>query len=56
MEERIIELEIRYTEQQDELSKLSAVVWDQAKTIGRLERELGEIRRLLAGASEPPEE
>jgi uncharacterized coiled-coil protein SlyX len=51
VEDRIIELELRYTQQQDELQKLSDVVWAQARQLDRLESELRQLRQLLASGA-----
>lgn len=51
LEARLVELELRYTQQQAELHELSDVVWQQAKAIERLEAEVRELRRYLS--SEP---
>ncbi|MGZ5958612.1 MAG: SlyX family protein, partial [Myxococcaceae bacterium] len=41
MEERIVELELRFTEQQRLLQELSEVVYAQGRALERLEHELG---------------
>ena len=51
VEDRLVELELRFLSQQDEIEKLSGVVYDQQKQIDRLERELHRLRELVA--SEP---
>ncbi len=58
MEERIVELEIRYTHQQRMLEELSEVVVAQGRTIERLTEEVTTLRaRGAAGvAEEAPEE
>lgn len=52
MEPRIIELELRYTEQQRMLQELSDVLYQQQKKIDRLEHELSYLRKRLE--AEPP--
>lgn len=44
MEERIIELELRFTEQQAALQDLSDVVFSQSKVIDQLKAELEQLR------------
>jgi SlyX protein len=45
MEERITELELRYTEQQAALQALSDVVYGQQKSIDLLEAQLAVLRK-----------
>lgn len=52
MEERIVELELRFTEQQRLLQELSDVVYAQAQALERVEHELAAIGQKLA-ALEP---
>ena len=52
MEERIVELELRFTEQQQLLQELSEVVYAQGQALERLEHELAAIGQKLA-AIEP---
>jgi SlyX protein len=52
MEERIVELELRFTEQQRLLQELSDVVYAQAQNLDRLEHELAAMGQKLA-AMEP---
>ena len=52
MEERIIELELRFTEQQRLLQDLSEVIWAQGRSLERLEHELAAMGQKLA-AMEP---
>jgi SlyX protein len=47
MEERITELELRYTEQQAALQALSDVVYAQGKTLDALRIELDQLRRRM---------
>ena len=52
MEERIVELELRFTEQQRLLQELSDVVYAQSQTLDRLQHELAAMGQKLA-AMEP---
>jgi SlyX protein len=52
MEERIVELELRFTEQQRLLQELSEVVYAQGQSLDRLEHELAAMGQKLA-AMEP---
>ena len=52
MKERIVELELRFTEQQRLLQELSDVVYAQGQSIERLEPELAAMGQKLA-AMEP---
>ena len=49
MEKRIIELELRFTEQQQLLGELSDVLYAQGKALERLEAEVAVLREKLAG-------
>ncbi len=46
-EERLIELEIRYSHQEDFLQQLNGIVVAQQKTIERLEKEILDLKRSL---------
>jgi SlyX protein len=46
-EERITNLEIRYSHQDEFLAQLNQIVIDQQKTIERLEKEILDIKRTL---------
>jgi SlyX protein len=48
MEERIAELELRYTEQQRMLQELSDVVYAQTRVVERLELEVAALRAKMA--------
>jgi SlyX protein len=48
MEERIAELELRYTEQQRMLQELSDVVYAQTRVVERLELEVAALREKVA--------
>ena len=50
MEERIVELELRFTEQQALLGELSDVLYAQGKALERLEAEVAALRGKLAAA------
>jgi SlyX protein len=52
MEERIVELELKFTEQQRLLQELSDVVYAQGQSLERLEHELAGMGQKLA-AMEP---
>lgn len=45
LEERIIELEIRFSHQDDFLQQLNQIVIEQQKTIERLEKEILDLKR-----------
>lgn len=47
LEQRIVELEARYTEQQDMLENLSEVLIRQQRTIDRLEAELSQLKKRI---------
>jgi SlyX protein len=47
MEDRIIELEIRLTQQQDTISELSEVLFQQQKELGLLHREVEALKQKL---------
>lgn len=47
LEQRIVELEARYTEQQDMLENLSEVLIRQQRTIDRLEAELSQFKKRI---------
>jgi len=48
MRERIVELELRFTEQQQMLQQLSDVVYAQGQSLERLEHELAAMGQKLA--------
>ena len=52
MEERVVELELRFTEQQRLLQELSDVVYAQAQALERLQHEVAAVGQKLA-AFEP---
>ena len=52
MRERIVELELKFTEQQRLLQELSEVIWAQGRSLERLEHELAAMGQKLA-AMEP---
>ena len=55
MEERIIELEIKLTYQEDLVDKLNGVIIRQQEQIDQLERRVGELEdRRLAGSGYDP--
>jgi SlyX protein len=61
-ERRLVELELRYTEQQDYIEKLSDVLIEQQKVLDRLQSEVSLLRKRFevepgvteAGAVERP--
>lgn len=50
-EERIINLEIKFTQQEDFLYQLNQVVSAQQKTIERLEKEILDLKRNISAES-----
>jgi uncharacterized coiled-coil protein SlyX len=53
MEERIIDLEIRFARQQDELEELSSVVYAQSKLIDDLARRIERVEKRAPEGAEP---
>lgn len=51
MDERIINLEIKFTQQEDFLDQLNRVVTQQQKTIERLEKEILDLKRNINAAN-----
>lgn len=49
MEQRIAELELRFTEQQELVQQLSDVIYTQQKSIDMLTAELRTLRKKLEG-------
>jgi SlyX protein len=49
MEQRIAELELRFTEQQELVQQLSEVIYAQQKTVDLLTAELRTLRKKLEG-------
>jgi SlyX protein len=47
MEERIVELELRYTEQQALLQEISEVVWAQQRALDALKLELEALKQRI---------
>jgi SlyX protein len=45
MEERLIELEIKFSNQENMLEQLSHVLFEQQKQIDQLERQIEELRQ-----------
>jgi uncharacterized coiled-coil protein SlyX len=57
MEERLVDLEVRYTHLERQLSELSQVVFEQRQQLDRMTKEIGSLRARLADvddAQEPP--
>lgn len=50
-DERIINLEIKFSHQEDFISKLNQVVTEQQKTIERLEKEILDLKRNINSGS-----
>jgi SlyX protein len=59
-EKRLVELELRYTQQQDLLQQLSDALWAQQRALDALRAEVGWLRTKLAafepGLTEGPPE
>jgi SlyX protein len=53
LEERIVELEIRHTEQQDLLEQLNEALVEQQKAMDFLRAELDRLRRRVESLPEP---
>ena len=47
MEERVVDIEIRYTHLERQFAELSQVVFEQQKLIDAIEKELGRLRGRL---------
>ena len=58
MENRVIDLEVRYTHLERQLDELNQVVFDQQKMIDRLAKDVSALRARLAFAegSDAPDE
>lgn len=56
MEERLVELETRYTHLERHLDELGQVVFEQQKTIDRLTKELALLSQRLSGVDGAPGE
>ncbi len=56
--ERLVDLEVRYTLQQDQLEQLSQVIWEQQRVIERLRSRLEALegRDSQDGATGPVDE
>jgi SlyX protein len=53
VEAKITDLEVRYTHQQRLLDELSSVVYEQSRTIAKLEARVGDLEKRLRGVEEP---
>jgi SlyX protein len=53
MEERLVELEVRYTHLEREVGELSRIVFEQQKLIDYLKQELGATRGRVDAMSAP---
>lgn len=54
MEQRIVDLEIRFTHQDELLRELSALVYEQRKVIDRMERKVATLEEKLTGGDGGP--
>jgi SlyX protein len=55
MEARVVDLEIRYSHLEKQLSELNQVVFEQQKAIELLQQQLVAVRTRLSGLGEPME-
>jgi uncharacterized coiled-coil protein SlyX len=53
MEQRLVDLEVRYTHLEREVAELSQVVFEQRRAIDQLNKQMAESRRVLASLGEP---
>jgi SlyX protein len=53
MEERLVELEVRYSHLEREVAELSRIVFEQQKVIDHLKREMGATRGRVDAMSAP---
>jgi uncharacterized coiled-coil protein SlyX len=53
MEPRLVDLEVRYTHLERDVSELSQVVFEQQRTIDQLKKELAETRREVFAVGQP---
>jgi SlyX protein len=53
MEERLVEIEVRYTHLEREIAELSGIVFEQQKIIDYLKREVGVTRARLDALGAP---
>jgi uncharacterized coiled-coil protein SlyX len=53
MEPRLVDLEVRYTHLERDVSELSQVVFEQQRTIDLLKKELAETRREILAVGQP---
>jgi uncharacterized coiled-coil protein SlyX len=57
MEQRLVDLEIRYTHLERQLDELRQVVFEQRKLLDRLVKDLAVLRsRIAASAEDAPDE
>ncbi len=54
MDKRLVDLEIRYTHLERQVSELSQVVFEQQRTIDALSKQLLDLRGRIAGQDEAP--
>ena len=55
MDPRVVDLEIRYSHLEQQLSELNQVVFEQQKTIALLQQQLMSLRTRFSGLDEPME-
>jgi SlyX protein len=54
MEQRLADLEIRYTHQERLIDDLSKVIYEQQRAIEKLEKRVRDLELRLRGQEEPP--
>jgi SlyX protein len=52
-DERIVELEVRFTLQQDLLQQLSDALWEQQRVLDRLSAKVKQLEQRASSADEP---
>ena len=55
MEQRFVDLEVRYTHLEQQMSELSQVVFAQQKELDRITKEIGSLRTRLADVDDAQE-
>jgi uncharacterized coiled-coil protein SlyX len=55
MEQRLVDLEVRYTHIEQQLRELSDVVFEQQKQLERMTKEIGSLRSRLGDADDTQE-
>jgi uncharacterized coiled-coil protein SlyX len=56
MEQRLVDLEMRYTHIEQQLRELSDVVFEQQKQLERMTKEIGSLRSRLGDADDDTHE